>query len=89
MKERLRYNLLMKLFGLSLDIEQLSAKYGVNIYRYLWPEIVFFRLTGGLEKHGNLLTLTKKGQYYLVLMMREFFIGVNNFRDYCRAEVRK
>jgi len=89
MKERLCYNLLMKLFGLSLDIEQLSAKYGVNIYRYLWPEIVFFRLTGGLEKHGNLLTLTKKGQYYWVLMMREFFIGVNNFRDYCRAEVRK
>ena len=88
MKERLCYDLLMKLFGLSLDIEQLSAKHSVNIYRYLWPEILFFRLIGGLEKHGNLLTLTKKGQYYWVLMMREFFIGVNNFRDYCRAEGR-
>jgi len=88
MKERFCYDLLMKLFGLSLDIEQLSAKHGVNIYRHLWPEIIFFRLTGGLEKHGNLLTLTKKGQYYWVLMMREFFIGVNNFRDYCRAEAR-
>ncbi|MCX5817589.1 MAG: radical SAM protein [Proteobacteria bacterium] len=87
MKERLCYDLLMKLFGLSLDIEQLSAKHGVNIYRYLWPEIVFFRLTGGMEKHGNLLTLTKKGQYYWVLMMREFFVGVNNFRDYCRAQL--
>jgi len=88
MKERLCYDLLMKLFGLSLNIERLSAKHGVNAYRYLWSEIVFFRLTGGLEKHGNLLTLTKKGQYYWVLMMREFFIGVNNFRDYCRAEAR-
>lgn len=88
MKERLCYDLLMKLFGLSLDIERLSAKHGVNAYRYLWSEIVFFRLTGGLEKHGNFLTLTKKGQYYWVLMMREFFIGVNNFRDYCRAEAR-
>lgn len=87
MKERLCYDLLMKLFGLSLDIEQLSAKHSVNIYRYLWPEILFFRLTGGLKKHGNLLILTKKGQYYWVLMMREFFIGVNNFRDYCRAQL--
>ena len=86
MKERLCYDLLMKLFGLSLDIKQLTQKHGVNIYRYLWPEILFFRLTGGIEKHGDMLMLTKKGQYYWVLMMREFFIGVNNFRDYCRAQ---
>jgi len=86
-KERLSYDFLMKLFGLSLDIEQMSVRNKVNAYRYLWPEILFFRLTGGLKKSGNVLHLTRKGQYYWVLMMREFFIGVNNFRDFCRAEI--
>jgi coproporphyrinogen III oxidase-like Fe-S oxidoreductase len=87
MKERLSYDFLMKLFGLSLDVQQLSIRHKVNAYRYLWSEILFFRLTGGLKKSGSILRLTGKGQYYWVLMMREFFIGVNNFRDFCRAEM--
>lgn len=85
MKERLRYDFLMKLFGLSLNLEEIKAKTGASMYSYLWPEMLFFTLIGGLKREGNLLKLTKKGQYYWVLMMREFFIGVNNFRDYCRS----
>jgi len=84
--ERLCYDFLMKLFGLSLDVAALKKKHGVNIYRHLWPEILFFRLIDGLRQQGNTLSLTKRGQYYWFLMMREFFIGVNNFRDYCRAQ---
>ncbi len=84
--ERLCYDFLMKLFGLSLDIAALKKKHGVNIYRHLWSEILFFRLIDGLRKRGDTLSLTKRGKYYWFLMMREFFIGVNNFRDYCRAQ---
>jgi coproporphyrinogen III oxidase-like Fe-S oxidoreductase len=87
-KEKLRYDFLMKLFGMKLDLSYLAARHGVSIYKHLWPEITFFRLVGGLKKRGNVLYLTKKGQYYWVLMMREFFIGVNNFRDFCRAELQ-
>ncbi len=87
LKERLCYDFLMKLFGMKIDIEQLSVKHKVNAYFHLLPEILFFRMTGGLEKNGNFLHLTNKGQYYWVLMMREFFIGVNNFRDYCREQL--
>jgi coproporphyrinogen III oxidase-like Fe-S oxidoreductase len=88
MKERMRYDFLMKLFGLTLDLQQVSIKHGESAHRYLWPEIFFFRLTGGIIKEGSTLRLTRKGQYYWVLMMREFFIGVNNFRDYCRAQLK-
>lgn len=86
--ERLRYDFLMKLFGMKLDLNYLAERYGTPIFKHLWPEITFFRLVGGLQKQGNLLSLTQKGQYYWVLMMREFFIGVNNFRDFCRAELQ-
>jgi coproporphyrinogen III oxidase-like Fe-S oxidoreductase len=87
MKERFRYDFLMKLFGLELDLGALTRKNGVSAYRYLWPEILFFLLVGGLKKQGDKLILTDKGRYYWVVMMREFFIGVNNFRDYCRSRI--
>jgi len=41
LKEQLRYDFLMKLFGLELDLEKLAAKFNVNVYQYLWSEIVF------------------------------------------------
>ena len=87
-QERARYDFLMKLFGLNLDLKILKAKVGENIYRYLWSEILFFRIIGGLKKQGSVLSLTDKGRYYWVIMMREFFIGVNNFRDYCRGKLK-
>ncbi|MEN6616334.1 MAG: coproporphyrinogen III oxidase family protein [Syntrophorhabdus sp.] len=84
-RERLVYDFLMKLFGITLNLDELSQKHGVNAYLYLLPEITFFRMAGAMTKTGNTITLTPKGQYYWVIMMREFFIAVNNFRDYCRA----
>lgn len=85
LKEKLLYDFLMKLFGLSLDLKELGEKHSVNAARYLFPEIFFFMMAGGIKKEGDLLTLTPKGQYYWVIMMREFFTSVNNFRDYCRS----
>jgi menaquinone C8-methyltransferase len=84
-KERLRYDFLMKLFGMSLDLRELKSKHQVNAIRLLLPEICFFLVVGGIKKEGHLLTLTRKGQYYWIIMMREFFISVNNFRDFCRG----
>lgn len=83
-KERLLYDFLMKLFGIHLDLDELGRKYGEDVDEYLRWEIAFFKAVGGMEQRGHILSLTKKGQYYWVIMMREFFIGVNNFRDYCR-----
>lgn len=86
-KEKLSYDFLIKLFGLSLDVSQLSTKHKINAYFHLFQEILFFRLINGFKKQGNIFTLTGKGKYYWMLMMREFFTGVNNFRDYCRAQI--
>ncbi|MCX7965388.1 MAG: coproporphyrinogen III oxidase family protein, partial [Syntrophorhabdaceae bacterium] len=76
LKEKISYDFLMKLFGLKLDLQELGKKYNTSVYRHLFAEIMFFRLTGALKKEKKILTLTKKGQYYWVIMMREFFIGV-------------
>lgn len=85
LRERLLYDFLMQFFGLSLDLEQMSKKHGVNAALRLLPEITFFKLVGGIRQSEEKNLLKTKDQYYWVIMMREFFTSVNNFRDYCRS----
>ena len=84
-KEMVRYDFVMKLFGVSIDINELARKYAPsNIWRYLWFDISAFMLAGGLKFNSGKLHLSRRGCYYWVVLMREFFIAVNNFRDFCR-----
>ena len=43
---------------------------------------------GGIRDDGENWYLTRRGMYYWVLMMREFFIAVSNFRDLMRLSIR-
>ena len=85
--ERMRYDFLMKLFGTRLDRGQLRRKYGSLFERALWKEIFLFRLLDALRFKGDQMLLTASGMYFWVIMMREFFIGVNNFRDISRSKI--
>jgi coproporphyrinogen III oxidase-like Fe-S oxidoreductase len=86
--EQLRYDLLMKLFAGSADLGHLRDKYGASAERELWKELLFLRMSGAVERHPGspqVLKMTRKGYYFLVVLMREFFTGVNNFRETCLA----
>ena len=87
MRDRMRYDFLMKLFGMKLDVPLLRKKYGGSFYGVLWPDILAFSLIGGLRYRRPCIYLTRRGCYMWVIMMREFFIAVNNFRDFCRARI--
>ena len=87
--ERMRYDFLTKLFGLSLDKASVQAKYGGRFERRMWREIAFFRAVGALRDTGARLELTERGMYYWVVMMREFFNGVNRFREQMRLNIRR
>ena len=83
--DRMRYRFLMALFGLSLDKAAFKRDFGVSIERGLPAEMAFMRMNGAFETdNAELLTLSPKGRYLLVAMMRQFFIGVNNLRDQAR-----
>jgi coproporphyrinogen III oxidase-like Fe-S oxidoreductase len=85
-RDQIRYDFLMKLFGMKLDTQAMQKKYNGRLYRYLWFDLLAFLLAGGLRYEPPDFFLTPKGRYYWVIMMREFFISVNNFRDFCRAQ---
>lgn len=86
--EQIQYDFMMKLFGTSLDIARAEAKYGGRFMKSLRKEVSLFRLASALVSQNGMLKLTRKGRYLWLIMMREFFTGVNNFRDACRADAR-
>jgi coproporphyrinogen III oxidase-like Fe-S oxidoreductase len=86
--ERMRYDFLMKLFGLSMDVAAMEKKYGGEFRRRLWKEFLFFRAVGALKESEGRYLLTSRGMYYWVIMMREFLMGVNTFREDMRQHIR-
>ncbi len=86
--EQMRYDFLIKLFGTELDKNFIKSKYGNKFYFKMLKELLFFKIINAIKEDENKFLLTKKGLYLWVVMMREFFIGVNNFRDYCRGLIK-
>jgi coproporphyrinogen III oxidase-like Fe-S oxidoreductase len=87
--ERMRYRFLMELFGLRLDKQAFLRDFGVSIDRGLRMEMTYMRAVGAFDRDdADSLTLTPRGRYLMVAMMREFFIGVNNVRDQARAALK-
>lgn len=84
LKERIRYEFLMSLFGLGLDLKVFRERFGRELHGHIWQIIAPFYLAGALEYKAGRFIPTARGRYLAVVMMREFFTAVNNFRDFCR-----
>jgi len=86
--DQMNYDFLMKLFSTRLDIEAMQKKYDGKFLRTMWKEIAAFEIVRAFRYFPPYLHLTPYGRYLWVIMMREFFIAVNNFRDYCRKQAK-
>lgn len=89
LKERMRYDFLMRLFGLHLPLEDMKRKYGARFGLLMLPELWAMRLIGAVRRDRHTLHLTPLGMYCWVLMMAEFFTAVNTFREQMRLHIRE
>jgi len=87
-KERMRYDFLVRLFGLSLPYAELRRRHGAAFWLYMAPELAAMHLVGAVRFTSTGLELTDIGRYCWVLMMAEFFNAVNDFRDHMRLHIR-
>ncbi|MFU8876837.1 MAG: coproporphyrinogen III oxidase family protein [Wenzhouxiangellaceae bacterium] len=87
-RDQLRYYMLMKLFGLSLD-KRLAERQHPGFMRRLAPEILGLRVMGAVRDEGNRLVLTRRGMRIWILIMREFFMAVSDFRDLMRHAIKE
>lgn len=87
-KERMRYRFMMELFGLRLEKRKFREEFGVPVDLALGMEIGLMQLAGAFERNDReAITLSPRGHYLLLIMMREFFVGMNNIRDQARARL--
>ena len=82
-RDQRHYWLLMNLFGGSVPRSAVPGGYGAA----LALELLGLRLIGALRKAGGEYRLTERGQYLWVVLMREFFTNVNEFRERMRLEI--
>ena len=85
-RDQIRYDFLMKLFSTKMNVAEREEKYDGKFLKTLWKEMIAFILAGAFRYFSPNLYLTPKGRYLWVIMMREFFIAVNNFREFCRRQ---
>ncbi len=85
-REQMRYRFMMELFSLRFDRQRFKRSFGRAPERGLWLEMLFMFLIGAFARFTqSAIWLTPRGKYLAVVMMREFFSGVNNVRDQARS----
>jgi menaquinone C8-methyltransferase len=83
---QMRYWFMMHLFGMDFDRQAFKRRFNTSLWTGLPLEILFMELIGSFF-NKNRHHLTRRGQYMSVVMMREFFAGVNNLRDLARKSL--
>lgn len=86
----MRYTFASQLFGLRLDKQAFRDEYGIDVALGLPMEMTFLRMVGAFETDTREeLTLTEKGRYLMVALMRETLAHSNDYRDRARADLPK
>jgi len=82
----MRYRFVTDLFGLRLDKARFAQDFGVPVETGLWAELSFMHAAGGIERDDDeCVTLTERGRYLLMVIMRETLATSNDHRDQARA----
>lgn len=83
-RDQMRYYLLVTLFSGTLDVRAAEQRFDGRFRRTLWFELSGLRAIGAIGDRGESLVLTENGYYLWVVLMREFFTGINSLRDELR-----
>jgi coproporphyrinogen III oxidase-like Fe-S oxidoreductase len=83
--ERAAHRVLMEFFGGAVHPVSIAATGGLLAAPPLAAGLGLLRAWGALRYDRGVLRTTERGQYLAVLLMKEFFQAVNEFRETCRA----
>jgi hypothetical protein len=87
--EQMRYEMLLRLFGLRMDRDWLASRFGGRFERRMRLEMTALKVSGAVVEDDRGYRLTDRGMYLWVLMMSAFFESVNVFREKMRAHIRE
>lgn len=84
---QMQYRFMIELFNLSLDKKRFLFDFGLPVEIGLWKEMIFMAVAGVFKPgwwKDEKLDSDPRNRYLLMVMMREFFNGVNTLRDQAR-----
>jgi coproporphyrinogen III oxidase-like Fe-S oxidoreductase len=87
-RQRMRYELLVRLFSLRLEKQWVRARYGPRFERIVAPELLGLKALGAVAEDERGWSLTQRGMFLWVRMMSAFFESVDAFREQMRGHVR-
>lgn len=82
--DHMRYYMLTHLFSGEMNLQDADDCFDGQFKRTLRTEISGLKLLGAARQEANVLRLTERGYYLWVILMREFFTGVNSLREEMR-----
>ncbi len=78
-KDHARYQMLTRLFGMKWNWKEHQKQFG----KVLWPEVAMLKTAGIVTEKEGMLVPTRKGMYYVSIMMKNFFATLNGLREEC------
>jgi menaquinone C8-methyltransferase len=85
-REMRAYRFATELFGLTLDKKRFERDFGMPVEQGMAIEYAYLKAMGAFDRDDSeMLTLTDKGRYLVLVMMREMLAGQNELRDVQRA----
>ena len=85
--DHMRYYLLTHLFSGKMNLQDADDYFDGEFSRALRTELHGLKLLGAARQDSEVLHLTERGYYLWVILMREFFTGVNNLREEMRHNI--
>lgn len=82
------YRFATDLFGLTLDKRRFLDTFGLRVEVAMAPEYAWLKAMGAFERDDDeRITLTDKGRYLVLVIMREMLAGQNELRDVQRSRL--
>ncbi len=86
-KKHIQYQFLVHLFSGSIDIEKFDKLFKVSLQDSLKYELFMLKLLNAIYIEKGKIYPTRFGEFLTVVMMREFYTGMDNIRNMLRKSI--
>lgn len=81
------YRMMVDLFNGKLSKKKFATMFGENINDALSKEIMLLKFSKAIKEHKESITTTEFGDYLFLVMMKEFYMGMDRIRNDARKNL--
>jgi len=86
-KSQMYYRLMVDLFNGNLSKKHFATMFHQPIEKVLGKELMALRFVGAIKETSETITTTEFGDYLFLVLMKEFYMGMDNIRNNARKNL--